>query len=66
MEITIDVDALRNDLIDYYGSATPYYPIATADLVKAETASDKEVVEMALKNGFNLYDYEINNKRKGR
>ena len=64
MEITIDIDALRNDLINYFGSAMQYNQVAMMDLIKVEQASDNEVVNIALKNGFNLYDYEIKGKRR--
>ena len=59
MEITIDIDELRNDLINYFGSAMQYNQVAMMDLIKVEQASDNEIVNIALKNGFNLYDYEI-------
>ncbi len=64
MEITIDIDALRNDLINYFGSAMQYNKVAMMDLIKVEQASDNEIVNIALKNGFNLYDYEIKGKRR--
>ena len=64
MEITIDIDALRNDLINYFGSAMQYNQVAMMDLIKVEQASDNEVVNIAIKNGFNLYDYEIKGKRR--
>ena len=63
MEITIDIDELRNDLINYFGSAMQYNQVAMMDLIKVEQASDNEIVNIALKNGFNLYDYEIKGKR---
>ena len=61
-EITIDVDALRKDLINYFGSASTIYPIAGADLVRVTTCSDNELVTIAINNGFNLSDYEITSK----
>lgn len=64
MEITIDIDALRNDLINYFGSAMQYNQVAMMDLIKVEQASDNEIVNIALRNGFNLYDYEIKGKRR--
>ena len=66
MDITIDIDSLRNDLVDYFGTAKAkeYYPAATIDLVKLERASDEEIVRTAINNGFNLYDYEIKNKSR--
>lgn len=64
MDITIDVDSLRSDLIDYFGTAREYNPAATIDLINAEHASDEEIVRIAINNGFNLYDYEIKNKSR--
>lgn len=64
MDITIDIDSLRSDLVDYFGTAKEYYPAATIDLVKVEHASDEEIVRTAINNGFNLYDYEIKNKSR--
>ncbi len=55
----IDVEALRYDLIDYFGTAAQSNPIAMADLIHVESASDYEIVNIALKNGFNLNNYEV-------
>ena len=55
----IDVDSLREDLINYFGTAMQYNKMAMMDLIKVENASDEEVVNIAMKNGFNIYDYEI-------
>ncbi len=57
--MTIDVDSLREDLINYFGTAMQYNKMAMMDLIKVENASDEEVVNIAMKNGFNIYDYEI-------
>ena len=57
--MTIDVERLRRDLIDYFGSAMQFYSIAIMKLSEVESCSDNRVVEIALENGFNLYDYEI-------
>lgn len=59
MDITIDVDNLRDDLRNYYGSATECSPMAMADVVAVDSMSDNEVVQKAVGNGFNLYDYEV-------
>ena len=57
--MNIDVDELRSDLIDYFGSAMQYHPQAVIELSEVEKCSDEKVVEIALKNGFNLYDYKV-------
>ena len=59
MNITIDIDRLRNDLINYFGTAKELYDVTTIDLINIETASDEKVVEIALENNFNLYNDEI-------
>ena len=64
MNITIDVDSLRHDLIDYFGAASMYNSIALADLVRVQSASDNEIVNIAIRNGFNIYDYEIKNRSR--
>ena len=59
----IDVEALRHDLIDYFGTAISYNPIAMADLVRVEAASDYEIVDIAIKNGFDISKYEVSNNK---
>lgn len=61
----LDYENLRNDLLYYFGAATALYPMAIIDYCKVENASDDELIYIAIKNGFNLSDYEIltkNNK----
>ena len=54
----INVERLRNDLIEYFGSAMNVAsPVAMMDLVKVENASDEQVVRIALSNGFDLNNY---------
>ena len=50
----IDINRLRNDLIDYYGTASLYSPQAVIDLSKVENASPYELVMIAINNNFNL------------
>ena len=54
----IDYECLRKDLINYFGSAMTIYPVAVIDVVKVEQASEYELIELAINNGFNLSDYE--------
>ena len=54
----IDYESLRRDLINYFGSAMSIYPIALMDVTNVEQASDYEIIEIAINNGFNLSDYE--------
>ena len=60
----IDVDALRQDLHTYFGTAMQEYPAAVIELTKVERASDSDVVNIAINNGFNLYDYKIKNRSR--
>ncbi len=57
----IDYDKLKKDLIDYFGTALFTNPFAMSDIVKVESASLEELVEIARKNGFDLDKY---NKKK--
>jgi hypothetical protein len=58
--MTIDIEALRKDLINYFGTAMQFNPMAIMDLTKVENASPEELVEIAQDNNFDLNDYKIN------
>ena len=61
MEINMDIDyeKLRSDLIDYYGTALSLgFGMAIIDVIKVESASNLELIEIAKKNGFDLKEYE--------
>ncbi len=53
----IDFDNLRQDLIDYFGPATPSYPIAMSDVINVETASDLELLNIAASIGWDINNY---------
>lgn len=53
----IDYEKLRKDLIDYFGTAISFSPMAIMDLSRVESASDDELVEIAKRNGFDLTKY---------
>lgn len=57
MELKIDIEQLKKDLIDYFGSAVPYNGVAIMDVIAVEHADAEELVNIALQNGFNLDDY---------
>ena len=62
MEINIedyDVNRLRADLIDCIGPATIMNEYAQADLIRAETCSDYELILMALEFKFPLDNYKF-------
>ncbi len=54
----INIEKLRNDLIDYFGTALfNGNSMAIVDLSKIEQANDYELIEIAIQNGFNLNNY---------
>ena len=58
MEYEIDISRLRRDMKDYYGTAMfNGFPMAVMDLSKVERMSDRELVELAKKNGVDLRKY---------
>ena len=60
MEYTIDVNRLRRDLMDYFGTAMfSASPLAVMDLSRVERASDLDVVKMAQENGMDLREYIV-------
>lgn len=59
MEVEIDIERLREDLINYFGSAMGFFPVAVMDLAKVESASPQELVDIAIKNNFDLNKYII-------
>ena len=42
-----EIKQIRERLIDYYGSATPFFPMATADVIRIERMTDDEIVKEA-------------------
>ena len=59
----IDVERLRKDLLDYYGTAMyNASPLAIIELSKIERASEDELIQIAINNNINLNEY-INNQR---
>lgn len=54
----IDTEKLRQDLIDYFTSAMFLAsPVALIDLTKVENAGEKELIQIAINEGFNLNNY---------
>ena len=61
MEYEIDVNQLRRDMEDYYGTAIfNGFPMAVMELSKVECLSDWELLELAQKNGVDLRKYIVN------
>ena len=46
-----EINRIREKLIDYYGSATPFISMANADVIRIERLSDEEVLNEARKLG---------------
>lgn len=57
MNENIDYESLRRELMSYFGAAMQIYPVAVMDLVKVERTTEAELVELAIKNGFDLSNY---------
>lgn len=56
--MTIDIEKLRRDLIDYYGTAAvSIFAPAFLDVSEAEEASPEELIRMAEDAGFDLRRY---------
>ncbi len=54
----LDIDRLRKDLMDKYGTAMfSGFPAAVTDLSRIERMSDREILEIALKQGVDLNKY---------
>ena len=62
MEINIDdynIDGIREELYDYYGTAREVSPYAEADLVDLDNKSDYEILVTAINVGINIDRYCI-------
>ena len=57
--MNIDIERLRQDLIDYFGSVSSIYPVAIMDVIEVETADYYKLIEIAKSNGFDLNNYVI-------
>ena len=58
--MVIDIQKLREDLEDYFGTAAANgFPAAYMNVKEVEDMSNAEVVKLAEKLGFDLREYEI-------
>lgn len=58
MEESLDYVELRQDLINYFGTAmSSGNPMAIIELSNVETASEQQLIQIAIKNGFDLTEY---------
>ena len=53
----IDVEKLRKDLIDYFGTAMSFMPIAMMEISRVEKATKEELIKIAKENGVDLSKY---------
>ena len=54
----LDIERLRKDIIDYYGTAAACcFAPAFLDVSKAENASAEEIIEMAEEAGIDIRKY---------
>ncbi len=58
----IDYERLRNDLLDYYGTALQVEPFALADIIRVETAENDELLAIARRENFDLNNYIMDKK----
>lgn len=60
MDVILDIERLRSDLIDYFGTAfTTGFGMAVMDIVKIQRASDEELVSIAEECNFDLQRYIV-------
>lgn len=58
--MTIDIDKLRDALMDYYGTAiNSGFPMAVIELGGVSSDSPEELINMAKQIGMDLRDFEI-------
>ena len=57
--MNFDFEKLRRNLIDYFGTAMSFHPMALMNISKIERATNEQLIEIALNNGFNLDDYLV-------
>ena len=65
MNEDLNIDKLREDLLDYYGTAIfNASPLAIIELINIEKASNEELKEIALNNNFDLNEYKYYQRKK--
>ena len=55
----MDIEHLRKDLINYFGTAMSFMPIAVMEISRVENATKEELIKIAKENGFDLSKYEV-------
>lgn len=62
--MNINYEKLKNDLIDYFGTAMSFNPIAIMNLYEVKKATNDKLIQIAVKNGFDLNDYIVKTKNR--
>ena len=60
----IDFDSLREDLINYFGTASTSFPMAMVDVVNIQSASNIELLNILNNTTLDINDYINNNYTK--
>lgn len=55
--ITVNTDAIRQDLIDWFGTSGLDFKTVMLGII--ESASPERIIEMALNEGWDLAKYEV-------
>ena len=55
----IDIEKLREDLINYFGTAMGLFPVAIMNLSEVQICSADRLIEIAINNNFDLDKYII-------
>lgn len=60
MDFSIDIERLRKDIMDYYGTARfNGFPMAVTDLGEVSNASPEELIKLAREKGIDLTKYKL-------
>ena len=62
MELDFDFERLRKDLLDFYGTAMMFNPMAMLNVVDVEKADNEKLLHLAQSNGFDLEEYRVKRK----
>lgn len=55
--MNINIEKLRSDLKDYFGTAMMSFPMAVIELSEVENASPERLVKIARDNGIDISKY---------
>lgn len=59
----LDIESLREDLTDYFGSAIFINPYAKYDMLEVSTCNIIRLINIAIENNFDLNNY-LNRKKE--